>query len=178
LPLHILLSSPFGELNENQEEMIGAARAAADDADEALRFIGRVVELDAGRVTPRPERIRPRDLLAPVLAAVAPRLERAGAALETELPPLLPHLRVDPRLTREALSLVLDRLAARAKAGTRLRLAVEEAPGGLLIRIADASLHPGERFPLAERLLRLQGGELRTATDAVEILLRLAVGGG
>ena len=37
LPLHILLSSPFGALNENQEEMLSAAQSAVDSADVELR---------------------------------------------------------------------------------------------------------------------------------------------
>ena len=64
--------------------MIGAAQAAAEVADEALSFIGRIVDLDAGRVESRPEPVRLRDLLAPVLAAVTPRLRKAGATLETD----------------------------------------------------------------------------------------------
>lgn len=80
LPLHILHSSPFGELNENQEEMIGAAQAAAEVADEALSFIGRIVDLDAGRGRVSPEPVRVRDLLAPVLAAVTPPTSRMSSA--------------------------------------------------------------------------------------------------
>ena len=36
LPLHILLENRFGDLNENQEEMLGAARTAAEAADADL----------------------------------------------------------------------------------------------------------------------------------------------
>ena len=37
ISLHILLENRFGDLNENQEELLGAARAAADEADAELR---------------------------------------------------------------------------------------------------------------------------------------------
>jgi hypothetical protein len=46
LPLQILLESPFGELNENQEELLRDARAAADAIDAALRKLGHVADID------------------------------------------------------------------------------------------------------------------------------------
>jgi signal transduction histidine kinase len=174
MPLHILLASPFGALNENQEEMIGAAHAAAGEADEALRMIGRIAELDAGRVESRPEPIRPRDLLEPVLAAAAPRIAHAGAVLEVDLPPDLPRAAADAGHAREALSLVLDRLAARTSAGARVRIAAEAADGALRLRIEADSIRGAESFPLAQRLLRLQGGELAAADGVVVIRLPAA----
>ncbi|HEX8319600.1 hypothetical protein [Longimicrobium sp.] len=171
IPLHILLSSPFGELNDNQEEMIGAAQKAAENADEALRFIGRIVELDADRVESRPEPIRLRDLVHPVLAAVEPRLQRAGATLETDLPPTLPHVHVDPRLTREALSSILNRVVGRVPRGTCVHLTAESRDGVVHLRIQDASLYLDEAFPLAQRLLHLQGGMVAASAGMVEIHL-------
>lgn len=172
LPLHILLSSPFGELNENQEEMIGAAQIAAEAADEELRFVRRIVELDSGRVESRPQPIRPRDLLAPVFAAFEWRLRQAGALLESELPSMLPHVQMDPQHAREALSLILDRLVGRAEPGSVVRVEADARQGFVQLRIEEGSLTPQERFPLAQRLLRLQGAETTTpANGALEILL-------
>jgi hypothetical protein len=167
LPLHILLTSPFGELNENQEEMIGAAQQAAGNADEALRFIDRIVDLDAGRVTSRAEAIRPRDLLQPVLAAVEPRLRQAGATLETDLPPTLPRVHVDPRHTREAVSLVLDQLANRAVAGVVVSVKAGAMEGFVRLRIEGGSPVRGEQFPLAQRLLWLQGATIASTAQGV-----------
>lgn len=45
LPLHILLENRFGDLNENQEEMLGAARTAAESADATLLRLREVVRL-------------------------------------------------------------------------------------------------------------------------------------
>jgi signal transduction histidine kinase len=166
LPLHILLSSPFGELNENQEEMIGAAQAAVEEAGAALRTIGRIAELDEGRVESRPERVRPRDLLAPVIAAVGPRLEQAGATLELDLPLTLPHVQADPRHAREALSLVLNGLAEGAGPGARVRVEAGSGDGFVRLRIAGGSLRRDGAFALAERLLQLQGGVIRDSGES------------
>ena len=46
LPLQILLESPFGELNDNQEELLRDARAAADAIDARLRRLGQVADID------------------------------------------------------------------------------------------------------------------------------------
>lgn len=174
LPLHILLSSPFGALNENQEEMIGAARDAAESAGEALRVMGRVVELDAGRVESQPEPIHPRDLLAPVLAAVEPRLRDAGAMADADLPLTLPRVHVDPRLAREALSMILDRVAARAAPGAVLRLTADAADGIVRLRLHGAAPGADEDHPLARRLLRAQGGSVAARADCIEIVLPAA----
>lgn len=175
LPLHVLLATPFGALNENQEEMISAAQAAADVAGEELRSVARIVDLDAGRVESRPQAIRPRDLLTPVLAAAASRIRQAGGALESDLPTLLPHVHVDPRHSREALSLVLDRLAGRAGRGSGVRLAADIGEGFVRLRVEDGSLRADERFPLAQRLLRLQGAGIAASLDgALEIRLPTA----
>jgi hypothetical protein len=165
LPLHILLESPFGELNENQEEMLGAARAAADAADERLRVVARIAALDAGQVQPRTETILFRDLLAPVLAAAEERFRAAGATLQADLPPALPRVRADAGFAREALLIVLERAAGRATAGTTARLDAEADAGRVRIRLSAESSPPGERFPLAERLLRVQGAELGRMED-------------
>jgi signal transduction histidine kinase len=167
MPLHILLSSPFGELNENQEEMIGAAQQAAEDADEARRFIGRIVDLDAGRVEAHPEPIRPRDLLQPVFAAVEPRLLQAGAGMDVDLPPNLPHVYVDPRHTREALSLILDRVAGQVLHGSSVRITAESRDAFVHLCIQDASLLADPALPLLLRLLHMQGGTIATREASI-----------
>jgi signal transduction histidine kinase len=172
LPLHILLASPFGALNENQEEMIGAAQTAAEAADATLRAVRRVTELDAGRVESRPEPIRLPDLLAPVLAAVASRLERAGARLDIDIPPLLPPVRVDAGHAREALALVLDGVTRLAGTDARVRVAADARDEGVRVRVMDGAVRADEAFPLARRLLHLQGGSLGvTEGGAIEIIL-------
>lgn len=58
LPLHILLSDHFGELNENQEEMLGAAYGAATEAAAAVERLRAIVARDPAAApldrTPRP----------------------------------------------------------------------------------------------------------------------------
>ncbi len=140
LPLHILLSSPFGELNENQEEMIGAAQAAAEVADEALSFIGRIVDLDAGRGRVSP-RARPPTRPAGASSGRGDATPAEGWCHPgNRLPPLLPHVHVDPQHTREALSLLLNRLADQATPDAEMRLTAEASSGFTRLWIEDPCL--------------------------------------
>lgn len=177
LPLHILLESPFGELNENQEEMLGAARAAADAADERLRTVARIAALDAGQVQPRTEPILFRDLLAPVLAAAEERFRAAGATLQADLPPALPRVRADAGFAREALLIILERAAGRAVDGGTARLDAAAEGGGVRVRLSAESSPPDEHFPLAERLLHAQGARLGRMEDGSLIVRFLAASG-
>ncbi len=128
------------------------------------------MELDAGRVESHPQAIRLRDLLAPVLAAAASRIRQAGGTLESDLPPMLPHVQVDPHHSREALFLILDRLAGRSGPGSGVRLSAEAGEGFVRLRFEDGSLRVEERLPLAQRLLRLQDAGITTLADgALEI---------
>jgi signal transduction histidine kinase len=50
LPLHILLETRFGDLNENQEELLRDARNGADAMTDALRRLAQVADADRGAV--------------------------------------------------------------------------------------------------------------------------------
>ena len=84
LPLHILLENHFGDLNENQEEMLGAARKAAEAADADLVSLRQIAELDLGDQPLRRDRMKPSELvdaLRPMLIAAA---ESVGATVEVK----------------------------------------------------------------------------------------------
>ncbi len=74
LPIHILLENHFGQLNENQEEMLAAARAAAEAASVELGRLREIAELDRGVLNFRRDRVRVGDLL----RALEPQLEADG----------------------------------------------------------------------------------------------------
>jgi signal transduction histidine kinase len=124
LPLHILLDNHFGELNENQEEMLGAARTAAEAVDADMLLLRQIAELDLGDRPMRRDRIKPSDIvdaLRPMLIAAA---EPAGGTVEFDVAPLLPAVIGDRALLHDAFV-------------TLLRGAVESAPphGGLHIGV-------------------------------------------
>lgn len=182
LPLHILLDNRFGELNENQEEMLGAARSAAEAIEADLASLRRIAELDLGERDMHTERMRPADLvegIRPVLTAAA---EARDATLQTEIAPLLPVVFADRVRLQEALAALLKLPLVDVGTGTILRLTVAAAG-------PDAA-HASNRAPfveiamrggtdarqtihsaLASRVVAAHGGTVEKAPGLLRILL-------
>ncbi|HEX3865830.1 MAG TPA: hypothetical protein VHV78_03725, partial [Gemmatimonadaceae bacterium] len=91
----ILLESRFGELNENQEELLGDARAAADAIDVALRRLGQVADADRDALPVQKELVQIDDVVRSVLPLVRAAAECRGARLQTALEPGLPRTSAD-----------------------------------------------------------------------------------
>ena len=112
LPLHILLSSPFGSLNENQEEMLGAAISAVDAIDTEVRELRKLVQLNRGELSIVTQPMNLAELLRPTLAIAAARAESAHVQLRPVVSDTSPRAIVDAVLAQEALtSILLDAIA-------------------------------------------------------------------
>lgn len=169
LPLHILLDNRFGELNENQEEMLGAARTAAEAIEAELSSLRRIADLELGEREMRLERLRVADVIegvAPVLTATS---EAHDASLSTEIAPLLPAILADRVLLQEALATLLKLPLQDVASGTELRLTVNAAGG-------DAS-QLSNRAPLVEIELRGGAEARRTIHSALASRIVEAHGG-
>lgn len=174
LPLHILLSSPFGALNENQEEMLGAAERAVDAADSEARKLARLVALDRGLVPPEQRPISVAELLRPPLAIARARAAAAGVQVRADLPGALPRVLADPLLVQDALTTVLTRAVARTPAGGDVVIDAGETDDGS-VRIAIAHGTEGSLDSLdarlAQRLVAAQGGAVHEESDLTTIQL-------
>lgn len=178
LPLHILLENHFGELNENQEEMLAAARTAAEAADADMLSLREIAELDLGERTLRQDRVKPSDLidaLRPLLLAAA---EGAGASLELEIAPLLPAVNGDRARLQDAFVTLLRGAIASASRDARLRLEAERV--GHAVRF---TLHGGGkprisvRWAAAARVVQAHGGTVDRAPASLVIELPTAGAG-
>lgn len=139
LPLQILLASPFGELNENQEELLRDARAAADTMDIALRRLGQVADIDRDALPVQRELVQINDVVRSVLPVARAAAERRGARTETALEPGLPRVVADRARLAEALALFLSDSAAKSGPSTSLRISTVRVGSRAEIRIAPAS---------------------------------------
>lgn len=139
LPLQILLESPFGELNENQEELLRDARAAADTIDVALRRLAQVADIDRDALPVQHELVQVNDVVRSVLPLARAAAERRGARTETSLEPGLPRVTGDRTRLAEALALFVTDAAE--EAGPEVPLTVNTAKEGsrAVIRIAPVS---------------------------------------
>lgn len=189
LPLHILLETRFGDLNENQEELLRDARSAADAMGTALRRLAQVADADRGALVVQRELVQINDVVRAVLPLARAAAERQGARVDVTLEPGLPRVRVDRARLAEALALFASEAAAAT--GTERPLVVtttRRSGAGVDVTIApnvgaapaDVKDGNGESggpnrpvggIILARRLISIQGGS--TADDAGSYLIRL-----
>jgi signal transduction histidine kinase len=172
LPIHILLENHFGQLNENQEEMLAGARAAAEAAGTELARLRQIAELDRGALSFRRDRVRVGDLL----TALGPQLkadgERAGVQVTIDVLPGLPPVAGDRVRLQEALELLLRHLvrhelpggAVTISAGhdkKEIAIGVKHGPAPML----DANV------ALAQRIILAHGGRMEEQDGGMTIFL-------
>jgi len=180
LPLQILLESPFGELNENQEELLRDARAAADTIDLALRRLGQVADVDRGALPVQQELVQINDVVRSVLPLARAAAERHGAHTDTALEPGLPRVVADRTRLAEALSLFVTAAADGAGPAQSLTIVTERDGSHAIIRMSptharfDATDNPS--MILASRLISAQGGTVSADANGIVLRLRTIIG--
>ena len=173
LPIHILLENRFGDLNENQEEMLGAARSAVESADIQLRQLRDLLELDLGRVDLRYDRVSLNDMVQSVLPLVQADAERDGVHVLVDLAPGIPALRVDRSRLQRALSSLLRAYVTAASRDSELRLVTEGTSGAAVVSLEPAvAVVRDAEVILAERVIEAHGGAVRHRDGRVEITIR------
>ena len=170
LPLHILLENHFGDLNENQEEMLGAARTAAEAVDADLVTARQIAELDLGTRELRRDRLLPADLvrsLVPTLQAIA---EQQHATLVVDLEPLVPAIRGDQPQLQDALAAVIGGAIKATTPTAELQLRVARRDGAVRIELRGGGHpEPDLRLLLASRVLASLGGLVSHANDVLTV---------
>ncbi len=170
LPLHILLENRFGDLNENQEEMLGAARVAAEAADADMLSLRRIAQLDLGERPLREDRMKPSDIidaLRPMLLAAA---EAVGVTLEIDVAPLLPSIIGDRAMLQDALVTILRETVASASRDSLVRIQLDRE--GSTIRFVvhgDGTAPATVRLAAAVRVVQVHGGSVERSTTHVRI---------
>ena len=176
LPLHILHDAPFGELNDNQEEMIETARVAADAMDAVLRRVMVCSDIDRDAFTVLLERVAVNDVVRAVLPMLRASAERAGLSLQVELEPVLPKVMADRTRLAEAIALFGAESAKGTSETGVPRVATGQRDDCLWISVSPIQLVTEERTlqtMLATRLITAQGGSVEAAGQGVELRLPL-----
>ncbi len=173
LPLHILLDNKFGDLNENQEEMLAAARSAVEQADLRLRRLREIVDIDAGRVPLRKDAVRTGDLITSLLPGLNAQGQEAGVEVTADLAPALPRVTADRAKLQEACGLLLSERVRGLPPGSKVSISAE--PSGDVVKI-DVK-HPGgpegtgADTALARRLIAAIGGTVEDHDGITTITL-------
>jgi signal transduction histidine kinase len=172
LPLHILLDNHFGELNENQEEMLGAARTAAEAADADMVSLGQIAELDLGTRRLRQDRVKPSELIEAIRPMLLASAEAAGATLELEAEPLLPAVVGDRARLQDALVTLLRGGIEHASPESRMRVDVDLDGSAIRFILTGAGETPTSvRWAAAARVVQAHGGMVDRRDDGLAISL-------
>jgi signal transduction histidine kinase len=200
MPLHILLENRFGDLNDNQEEMLAAARTAADDAQASLERLRQVADVDRGTLRLRTERVRLTDLVTALLPGLAAEGAHGSVTVSADLSPWVPAVMGDRARLGQALSLLaIDAVrrtpsggavritagapdpAERAAAGPKASAAAEAAgsPAPMVRLVISHGTLPGRMtdIALADRLITALGGHVQHSDDQTMISVPAAPDG-
>lgn len=172
LPLHILLDNHFGELNENQEELLAAARVASERVDLELATLKRIAELDLGIHKLRRDRVFPADLVHAVLPMIQSIASQRNATLIADIPPLVPPIHGDAAQLQEAMVVLFGGAVARADEGDELHVTLSTGSAAVQVSLSGAK-RPAETVGavLAERVIHVSGGEYAFSTSGMVITL-------
>jgi signal transduction histidine kinase len=175
LPLHILLENRFGDLNENQEEMLEAARTAAELVNTDADRLAEIGALDRGALALRSDRVH----IADVMQSLRPTLDgeagKVGVRVEMDIAPALPPVTGDRGRLQEALALILADAVRRTPPGDRVRISAEATAAGLSIVVehgAPAAVDVAS--VLAKQLLEAHGATVERAERRIAIVLPIA----
>ena len=158
LPLHILLENRFGDLNENQEEMLGSAQTAAENASVLLRRLRLTADLERGAVDLRRDPLRVDDIIRGLLPTVQSIGEARNVTVTADVAPALPRTPGDQTYLTEALALLLKSAVDRTPPGGQVLIVVANAAGGVRVTITHGSgLVPPLERALVRQLSRSMG---------------------
>jgi signal transduction histidine kinase len=174
LPLHILLENRFGDLNENQEEMLGAARGATDALAESVRRTLTVLSARDGALSLRRDRIHAGELVDGLLVRLRTAADARGTRLEVQVDAPLPALDGDRVLLQEALeALFVSTLRQATGAAATFRAAVADAHLEItLVHSGSAVVGMPARF--GESIVAAHAGTVAISTGTVVARLPLA----
>jgi signal transduction histidine kinase len=175
LPLYILLENRFGDLNENQEEMLEAARAAAEHVNTDADRLAEIGQLDRGALALRSDRIHIADVIQSLRPTVDAEGARVGVGLEIEVAPALLPVSGDRGRLQEALALVLQDCVRRTPSGGRVRITIEAKGAGVMMGV-DHGAPPAVDVAsaLAQRLLEAHGATVERSPGRISVTIPAA----
>jgi signal transduction histidine kinase len=175
LSLHVLQDNHFGELNDNQEEMIGAAREATEAAEVELNHLREIADIDRGALALRRDLVKPGELIKSLLPLLNAQATKQGVRILSELEPALPRVVGDRGRLQDALGLILKDAVRYAVPGTSVSIHAASEPTRIKIIVNHGSPHSytGD-VALADRLITAQGGSVTHQLEGTTISLERA----
>jgi signal transduction histidine kinase len=178
LALHILSDGHFGELNENQAEMLAAAQTGTEAVEAEMGRLEEIAELDRGALRARRDTINVSDVLRSLLPQLEADGARTGVTVALDVPPGMPRTHGDRIRLQQALELLLRHLVRHAVPGAAVSIGVTPDPGSLRVTIAGGQAPTLDAdIALARRIVEAQGGRIDVSqSETVVILPTIAAG--
>lgn len=168
LPLHILLDAKFGDLNENQEELLSAARTAADAVDESFRQLALLAEIDRDAVSLRRSSIGMNDVMRAVSPLIRAAAERVGVAVDLELEPALPSCWANRSSVSEAVTLLATTAIEMMAPGDRFQIRTKSSSSRCRVQLRPWRVtEPRAATLMAQRVLEAQEVQVLTTSDTL-----------
>jgi hypothetical protein len=161
VPIHILLTTQFGNLNENQEEMLGAAQVALDQLASELRVLRTLAEPEIVEELNEDRVARIGEILRDLEPQLRDQSARSGVILGIAIQPGIAPVRGSVVKLRDAIRLALADEIRYAIPGSNLAIDAMITTDGSRITIGCGiarSVTTG--LLLAKRLLSAQGATL------------------
>ncbi|MEO7999337.1 MAG: hypothetical protein ABI852_17940 [Gemmatimonadaceae bacterium] len=172
LPLHILLENHFGELNENQEEMLGAARTAAERISAELVAMADLARLELGQQPLREDRVFPADILSAILPVLRAQTIAREVELSVDVPPLVRAFHVDASRLQQALQLLLTESTKVMRAGDHAKLSLSAERGKIVFALSPVGvLETSIQTLLARRTIEAMHGHVELTDAALRITM-------
>ncbi len=172
IPVHILLTAQFGELNENQEEMLRDAAGALDRIADELRAL-REIATTAPRVAPaRCEAVRLGDMLRALQPELLAQATRADVSLNMNIAPGLPGTIGAAAQLRDAIRLTLADDIRYAIPGSVVTVDATSTSSEIRITsCCSATRSVSANLLLAERLFAAQDARLEYGDGRTTIVI-------
>jgi signal transduction histidine kinase len=177
LPLHILLEARFGELNENQEELLVSAREAADAIDAAVRRLAIVADADRDALSLPLEPVSLNDVVRAILPMVRATADRRGLRVDTQLEPGLPRVWANRAALAESMAMITARAAERMDQRQPLAIATTFDDQSCTIDVTpvDGTLASDPLVMTAARALNAQQATLTPVDGVIRVRLPRAL---
>jgi signal transduction histidine kinase len=175
LSLHVLQETHFGELNDNQEEMINAARDGVEAAEGELKNLRTIADTDRGRTETGRGVVKASDVIRALLPLLKARGAKKNVRVMAEIEPGLPRVRADRARLQDALALVFNDGLTYAIPGTSLSIHAAAEKSEVAIVTNHGAPHSSTPdLMLAQRLIAAQKGSLSADGAATVVKLERA----
>ncbi|MBL0030350.1 MAG: PAS domain-containing protein [Rhodanobacteraceae bacterium] len=151
-----------GPVNEEQSRQLGMVAGSARHLLDLINDVLDLSKIEAGQLTVRRESFDPGEVVARVIATLAPMAEKRGLALSLQCPPQLPTMTADRRRVEQILlNLVNNALKFTERGSVRVRV---EALDREVVRPGTAAL-PALRFSIIDTGIGIPGEAVDSVFD-------------